>query len=182
MNEHLDPIFEKVLPALEKNEIKYQIFGGVGIAGVAGKFVRINEDADAFVLKDDFAKTKKEVESLAQKNKGWATRYSIFRRGKVSRDKIELFIKDSSPIFSVMPVEKIENKIGFNFLTDSIDLPIDALKQVKRKVGENYFFTPENKYLHTLLSFYWSLILKSGKLPKRPDIRKKYSTDLKIFK
>jgi len=50
MNEHLKPIFEAVLPALENGGIPYW----VAIAGVNSNHLRHNPDVDVFVVSENF--------------------------------------------------------------------------------------------------------------------------------
>ena len=64
MNEHLSPIFKIILPAIEKAEIVYGVFGGIGITAYAGEFFRENEDVDIFVLEESYGRTIDIVEKL----------------------------------------------------------------------------------------------------------------------
>ena len=43
INEHLGPVFEEVLPAISNAGIKYWVYGGVGVAGINGKYIRENQ-------------------------------------------------------------------------------------------------------------------------------------------
>jgi hypothetical protein len=54
MNKHLQPVFDDLLPVLEGAGIEYWVYGGVGRAGVVGRFIRPNGDVDIFVKEIDF--------------------------------------------------------------------------------------------------------------------------------
>lgn len=50
MNAHLAPVFESMMPVLTSDALRYWVYGGVGVAGVAGKFIRTNTDVDISCL------------------------------------------------------------------------------------------------------------------------------------
>jgi len=71
LNNHLSVVFEEILPSLTEAGIKYWVFGGVGVAGVVGKFIRENQDVDTYVLGDDFIKVEPILKKLCEKHGGW---------------------------------------------------------------------------------------------------------------
>ena len=142
-NEHLAVVFKEILPMLVKENIKYWVYGGVGVAGVAGKFFRTNEDVDIYVLNKDFSKVGKVLKILCEKHGGldgddWALRYSMTRRAL--RPKYDLFVKGSE-LFSVVPIYAARKGVEFR-VYQSFLLPKTALSQKLRKIGGFKFYSP----------------------------------------
>ncbi|MBI2607598.1 MAG: hypothetical protein HYW51_02115 [Candidatus Doudnabacteria bacterium] len=143
MNKHLEPIFRKVLPALDEADIDYWVYGGVAIAGIEGDFYRYNEDVDIFIFDNDYQRTLEVIENL---NYNWSkVKHAKLLNG--IRPKEEYFVKDQKEdIFSVIPVYKInDNKIKFVYSKDLV--PVNPLTREKRIIGSYTFFTPGSEFI-----------------------------------
>lgn len=68
MNDHLEPVFKILLPALEDAGIDYWIYGGIGIADITGGFIRNNRDVDIFVRETDYSQAKIILEGICNKH------------------------------------------------------------------------------------------------------------------
>ena len=68
MNEHLQPVFEILLPELERARIQYWVYEGMGIAGVVGEFIRKNGDVDIFVREADFGNTESVLRGVCSRH------------------------------------------------------------------------------------------------------------------
>ena len=156
LNQHLIPIFEEVLPALANAGIKYWVFGGIGIAGIVGKFLRENKDVDVYVQEEDFLKAEPVLKRLCEEHgswdaDGWDLRYSMLKNN--GRPKFDIFIKKVEH-FSLVPVYKIEDGVEFRVL-ETFRLPNDALTQDLKTVDGFQFFSPPKD---VLLALFRSLI------------------------
>jgi len=144
MNEHLEPVFKILLPALEEAGIDCWVYGGVGVAAFAGKFIRKNKDVDIFVKETDFGKTKLLLDNLCNKN-NYNLKSSISK--ETGRPKIE------DKIFSVIPVYQKVNKVIFKYNKNKLDklgnqeYPDKILERVERNILNYRFFTPQNKFI-----------------------------------
>ncbi|MBP9771801.1 MAG: hypothetical protein KBD16_02665 [Candidatus Pacebacteria bacterium] len=151
-NEHLAPIFQEVLPALTNGGVKYFVFGGVGIAGLAGKFFRENEDVDVYVAEEDFSKTESILRTLCEEHgdwdaDGWTLLYSRLKTTR--RPKLDLYIKGVQ-LFSVVPVYRTSQGVEFRVLRAFV-LPENALNQKPRSISGLEFFSPPDDILQLLL-------------------------------
>ena len=99
MNEHLSPVFEKILPALKKSGIPYWVYGGVTTAGINGAYLRKHPDVDVFVINDDYDKTIELVTRLGSEL-GWTHKDAKEQRGRRKRD----WFAGGNHMFSVVPV------------------------------------------------------------------------------
>jgi hypothetical protein len=54
LNVRLLPVFQEMLPALTAAGLQYWIYGGVGVAGAVGRFLRTNGDVDIYVVVNEF--------------------------------------------------------------------------------------------------------------------------------
>lgn len=156
LNSHLEVIFNEVLPALNDARIKYYVFGGIGIAGITGKFLRENKDVDVYILEQDFTKAEKVLRELVEKHgdwdaDGWVFSYSMMKKTK--RPKIELSIKGTER-FSIIPVYKVDDGIEFR-VVEVFKLPNEALIQEQKSADGFNFFSPPNQ---VLLEMFRSLI------------------------
>src|SRR5260221_6156092 len=88
MNEHLQPVFDIFLPALQDGGVPYWVYGGLSIAAHQGRFVRTagNKDVDAFVRETDFERAKVLLEEACRtchfppprdKAQGWRRKFEI---------------------------------------------------------------------------------------------------------
>jgi hypothetical protein len=150
MNEHLNPIFEIILPILENHGIEYWVYGGVSIAGMNKKWIRYNQDTDVAVLDRDFEESISILISTILSNK-WSTRLSHLRNG---RPKLDIYLKSDEPErFSLIPLYKATNQIEFKF-GKIISLPISVLARQKRTIDNHSFFTFKDEYVKQLLIHY----------------------------
>ena len=148
MNEHLKPIFEKVLPAIENLKIDYWVYGGVAVASMRGDWIRFNQDVDTAVMEKDFEKTAAILMNLAYINK-WRTRVTDFR----GRPKLDLYPNIGQENFSLIPLYKINNQVEFKF-GYKIRLPESVMLREKRTIKNHSFFTFKDEYIRQLLMHY----------------------------
>jgi hypothetical protein len=177
-NSHLTQIFSEVLPALTNANIKYWVFGGVGIAGIVGKFLRENQDVDVYVLEDDFSKTEKILRELVEKHGDWdadrwVLSYSMMKKTK--RPKLELSIKGVER-FSVVPVYKISDGIEFRVI-DILKLSKDALVQEQKSVNGFQFYSPPKNVLLDILRRLIEIYISHYKKPELPKENSKHMID-----
>jgi hypothetical protein len=144
MNEHLNPIFESVLPALAEAEIPYWVYGGVAIAGINRGYLRTNPDVDLFVMNDDYDKTIELVVAF-EKKLGWEHRPTETRRG---RPKSEWLI-NGRELLSIVPVFPHGDRVRFDFGRDFI--PQTILTTVTRRIGAYSFVTPSAEFIKELV-------------------------------
>lgn len=142
-NEHLAVVFNEILPILTRENIKYWVYGGIGIAGIVKKFFRINQDVDIYVLNNNFAKVGRILKYLCKKHGGldgddWALRYSITKRTR--RPKWDLLVKGNE-LVSAIPVYVTKKGVEFRVYNPFL-LPEGALSQKLKKVGEFKFYSP----------------------------------------
>jgi hypothetical protein len=146
INEHLGPLFEEVLPAISNAGIKYWVYGGIGVAGINGKYIRENQDIDIYVQEEDFWKLEPILKDLVEKHgawdaDNWTLTYSMLKRHK--RPKFALNIKKVER-FEVIPVYRIPGGIEFR-VTDPTILSEDALIQEEKYLdGQPFFSAPES--------------------------------------
>jgi len=149
LNEHLEPVFEIVLPKIASANIPYWVYGGLGYASMVGRFYRNNPDVDLFVLDNDFEKVENILETICQEN-AWKICKTFIRSG---RPKIELCIKEKERL-SVIPACKTGNSVKFTFNEGSKEYPLESLTQVERNLGGYRFKTPQDGFLKILLIGY----------------------------
>lgn len=142
-NDHLAVVFNEILPTLTRENIKYWVYGGVGIAGIVKKFFRTNQDVDIYVLKNNFGKVGKILKNLCRKHGGldgddWALRYSVTKGAQ--RPKWDLLVKGNE-LFSVVPIYVTKKGVEFRVYNPFL-LPEGALSQKLRKVGGFKFYSP----------------------------------------
>lgn len=163
MNQNLEPVFKIVLPALEKEEIDYWVFGGIGIAAYADKFVRQNGDIDTFVRESDFEEARVILNDICELNDYQLVPH-IPAKG---RPKLEIEVNGEEK-FSVMPVYVENNTVKFVFGRVVNIYPLDVLNRIERNIDGNRFFTPTNEYIKQI--FIDHLKDRTDKLT-RPKIR-----------
>ncbi|MFH0792244.1 MAG: hypothetical protein V1905_03465 [bacterium] len=166
-NKHLTTAFNEILPMLTKANIKYWVYGGVGIAGIAEKFFRTNQDIDIYVLNNDFNKVGKILKVLCEKHGGldgddWALQYSMTKRAK--RPKLDLYIKGNE-LLSVIPIYITKKGVEFR-VYQSFPLPKKALSQKLRKIGGFKFYSPPADIILRLFRIYLEQVIICHKSPK----------------
>ncbi len=159
MNDHLEPVFKILLPALEDAGIDYWVYGGVSIAGYVGNFIRENEDIDIFIKEADFQKAKHKLEDICKQNNYrllyWSNR----------RIKIDVKINRKERL-SAIPIYLKESKAILKFWKDSEEYPIEILEKVKRDIFGYEFFTPPDKYVKQLFVNYLLARKDKSRKPK----------------
>jgi len=151
MNEHLQPVFEILLPALEGAGIKYWVYGGVGIAGVVGEFFRPNGDVDIFVEERDFVNATSLLDNICKQN-GLTPK----DRGRLNgRPKFEVIDekvidKEKREILSVVPVYRKDGHVEFVFGPRPTRYSDQMLASAPRNIGRYRFPTPADKYIKEL--------------------------------
>ena len=177
MNEHLQPVFELIVPAIEEAGISYWVYGGVAIAGIKGEFVRRNRDVDLFVLDEDYKLTRDVIQRIAE-NVGWTFIDSNYR----NRPKREWFERGhDKDLLSLMPVYKLDARVRIIFQTSTNDFPGSVLDRQKRRVERWVFTTPDNSYLKELFMRNLKYIVKVGKFADQPELRDKYEKDAAVM-
>ena len=153
MNEQIKPIFEKVIPVIQANNIKYWIYGGIANAAMVGGCYRSNPDVDFFVLEKDFKKTEEILEKLCDEN-GW----KICKTFLNGRPKVEISIlkgkKEWKERFSVVHSYLKNNQVELKFREGSGEYSLNILNQEKRSLEGYDFFTISNEFLKKLFIEY----------------------------
>jgi hypothetical protein len=149
MNEHLKPIFQTILPALEKAGIDYWVWGGIGIAGVKGFFRKEipNNDVEVIVKDSDWEKTKEICQQVAST---LGFRYSLHQKYH-DGFKIDLYGGEKE-LFSVVPAFITETDIDFRY---GKRFPLDFLDVRWREVEGYKFPSLKDEYLQKLLICYF---------------------------
>ena len=159
MNEHLEPVFEVLLPELEGAEIEYWVYGGVSIAACVGRFIRKNEDVDIFVKDTDFESTRSILHDLCSRKN--------FTLELKTRPRPKLEVIDKREILSVVPVYLKDGVVQFRFKNGPAEYPYEILERVVRNVSGYSLFTPPDEYIRKLFATYLSF---------RPDVRNRKKT------
>lgn len=140
MNRHLKPVFEIILPEIERKGFDNWVFGGVSIAGLAGKFIRENKDVDVFVKLNDFDIVKKILSSIC-------VRYGYKPQLKDGdRPKFEIYV-NSAEMFSMIPVFIQNDRFLFKNPEGDQQYSVALLEKVERKIGGFNFITPNNYFI-----------------------------------
>jgi len=177
MNDHLIPVFERILPAIERAGIRYWVYGGVAIAGIKGRFIRDNEDADVFVLGEDYSAVLDTVETPAR-SLGWTIQDTNFK----DRPKREFFRQGSrKDVLSLMPAYRVGDLVRVVFQTSKIDFPLSMLNQQKRTLGSYIFSTPDTDFIKELFIHNLRYLVRSKKFRDRADLRNKYEIDAAVI-
>jgi len=174
MNEHLKPIFQVLLPRLEKAKIDYWIYGGISIAAYAGKFIRDNQDVDIFVKDMDFEQAKSMLVALCKKY-NFKLKFSLQEGDK--RPKIEIKI-DNIKRFEMIPVYQKDNVVVFKYRDGNQGYPNKVLERVERNISGYRFFTSKNKFIREMFIKHIKVrpdkkkrekIIKDAKIVLKPD-------------
>ncbi len=182
LNQHLGIVFNEILPALTNAGIKYWVFGGIGVAGVVGKFIRENQDADTYVLEEDFPKVEPVLKKLCEEHGAWdaddwALSYSMMKGTK--RPKFDVVIKNIER-FSVFPVYKVSDGVEFRII-DTVKLTDQALVQEARIIDGFQFFSPPAEIIRQLLHSLAERYIKHYDKPKPIDENSKHLIDAKAI-
>ena len=152
MNKHLEPIFKILLPAIEKEEIEYWVYGGIAVAAAIGNYYRLNNDVDIFVKEIDFQKTKSVLSKVCIINHGISSDQVLSSK---EQKKFNVSIEGKKRL-SVVPVtidsETIKFKIGKGFQS----YPIQILEGVVRNIDSYRFITPSDIFIKSMFKDYLS--------------------------
>jgi hypothetical protein len=163
MNKHLQPVFDILLPGLERAEIEYWVYGGIGIAAFVGEFIRENGDVDIFVKETAFEDARSVLSEVCNQDN---FRLKSTKLGSNQKPKLEVI--DKKEILSVVPVYPKANVVEFRFKNASAEHPNQILQRVERNFCDCRFFTPPDEYIKRL--FIDFLTLRPG-MKKRKNIR-----------
>lgn len=145
MNEHLAPVFEVVIPELNRSGSQYWVYGGVAIAGIKGEFLRSNPDVDLFVMEDDYAKIVEAIAGL-ESELGWRHEDADAER----RKKRDWFVPNQEEdVLSVVPIFRAGDQIRFVFGRRSYTLQ-NVLSSEVRTIGGFTFVTPSTALIKEL--------------------------------
>lgn len=163
LNSHLAVVFKEILPAINDAGFKYWVYGGIGIAGVIGKFIRENNDVDIYVLSTDFDNIRKLLIELCSNKEDWKCEDAVPIK-ETGRPKLEIK-KGKMEICSMVPVYKTEAGIEFRVKNIEVLSPQAIVQELKTIEGYN-FFSPPRDIIKTIFR---SFIIE------RPDILNKGS-------
>ena len=172
MNEHLEVIFNVVLPKLKKKGINYWVFGGIAIAGAKGFFYRYNRDIDIFVLEKEYKRALLIIKAISDENL-WRFEPAKLRGGRL---KNELFI-DGKERLSLIPVYERDSEVEFIFEKGPKKFARDLLKPVIRNIGTYKFITPSEDLLKELLRYYLEGFFRSERKRNDKNLREKRRLD-----
>jgi hypothetical protein len=158
MNKHLRPVFNILLPELERARIDYWVYGGIGIAAIMGDFIRENRDVDIFIKESEFKNARSVLDDVCNQYN-----FKLLLKRNL-RPKLEVIEK--SEIFSVVPVYLEANLVKFRFMNGSAEYPYRILQKVERHISSYRFFTPPNEYIKKLFIKYLTLRPKKKKEQK----------------
>ncbi len=147
MNEHLEPVFNILLPELKKAEIDYWVYGGVSIAACVGEFIRPNKDVDVFVRDMDFEKAKSVLDKICVKNNF----NLIYIQPKKEGEKPKINIKiDNNERLSIIPAYLNNDTIEFKYpknMGGNEQYPTQILERIERNISGYKFFTPQDRFI-----------------------------------
>jgi len=141
MNEYLKPVFQVLLPKLQKAKIDYWVYGGISIASYAGEFIRDNKDVDIFVRNINFEQAKSILNDTCNQYD-----YKLNLSVQIDRPKIEVNI-DGTERFSMIPVYQKDDAVVFIYREGNQEYPNEILEKVKRNISGYIFFTSQNKFI-----------------------------------
>jgi len=172
-NQNLLVVFKDILPAFTKAGIKYWVFGGVGVAGILGKFIRENEDVDVYVLNEDFARVENLLKVLCEVHgswvgDGWSLSYSVLKNTK--RWKLDIYIKKEKK-FSVIPISKTISGTEIRF-AEVYYLSDKTLIQESRIIDGFEFFSPPRDVIIQLFRILTDRYLQQYNKKSADDISK----------
>jgi len=165
MNEHLQRVFEILLPELEREEIEYWVYGGVSRAALVGRFMHHNRDVDIFVKEPDFECAKLVLDDLRNR---YEFTLNTCRPLKNGRPKFEVIDNEKREILSVVPVYVKDGVVEFRFEKRPAPYPYQILEGTARNISGWSFFTPPDEYVKELFKTY---LTSKPVVKKREQIR-----------
>jgi len=158
MNEHLEPVFNLLLPALDKAGIDYWVYGGVSGAAYVGKFIRSNKDIDIFVREADFERAK-----LILNNSCIQNNFQLSEPPPLSNGRRKVEIRIDSERLSMVPAYIKDHIVELKFKRGSKEYSTQILERVERNISGYKFFSPTDVYIKELFVNY---LTTSGKKDK----------------
>lgn len=146
-NKHLSGVFAAILPAFDQACLQYWVYGGVGIAGLKGKFIRPNDDVDIYVMSADFEDARQLLWDLCERNKVWKFKEKAPLHG---RPKVELW-RDGKELLSMVPVYETDKGVELRLRTPVLLPREHAFTQEPRQIGGYSFFSPPESILKRIL-------------------------------
>lgn len=141
-NDHLKPVFEIILPALEQEYVGYWVYGGVSIAAHNGNFFRVNSDVDIFVLDTEFENAKIVLNEISKKNN-----FILKIMNNISsRSKLDMRIAGKERL-SVIPVFKKDAGILFKYDDGDQVYSGEIMTKVEQNISGFRFYTPTNNVI-----------------------------------
>lgn len=144
MNKHLEPVFNVILPKLEKAGIVYWVYAGIAIAEVHGAFFRKNDDVDIFVKQTNFEESIIILKELCDRSNNFLFKNrGILEKGNYKRPKWEVIdLKIKKEIFSIVPAYVEGNIVKLVFGNGVKDFTVRILERLEKNISEYKFFTP----------------------------------------
>ncbi len=150
MNEHLEPVFNVILIELEKADIDYWVYGGIGVAACVGRFIRSNDDVDIFIKENDFEKAKLVLRKLSVTQKDFCLKEcGSLKRDGFDRPKFEIR-SHKVEILSVVPIFLAQDSVTLVFGNGARNFPNKILERVERNLLGYKFFTMTNSFIKEL--------------------------------
>ncbi len=165
-NEHLSGVFAEILPAFVQACRQYWVYGGVGIAGLKGKFIRDNDDVDIYVTSTDFESARQLLGDLYKRNKVWKLEDATPLPG---RPKVNLLVLGKE-LLSMVPVYETDKGVEFRANTLELLPREHALTQERRQIGGYSFFSPPESIVKTILR---SILIERPNLLTNPKSRRR---------
>jgi hypothetical protein len=162
MNDHLRSVFDTFLPTLEHGGVCYWVYGGLSIAASCGRFVRENEDVDAFVKEADFDRAKQLLENACR------TQHCPVPRAETQKWRRKLIIKSNKgrSLLTVVNVQVNEDAVMHLYGRSVKRYPLDFLSAIPRNIEGFRFFTPDDEHIKGMFLDY--IRLRSGRPLPRP--------------
>jgi len=169
MNKYLEPVFNILLPGLEKADIDYWVYGGIAVATFATKFIRDNPDVDIFIRDKEFSKARSILEDICNKQSDINLKEcNLLKRGNYSRPKLEAKI-DRVERLSVVPVYLRDDSAVLVFGNGVKEFSVRILEKVERSLSGYRFFTPPNTYVKEI---FLNCFRSKKNWKEREDIKK----------
>jgi len=162
MNEHLEVVFNNLLPELERAGIDCFVYGGVSIAAYKGRFIRKNKDVDTFVRDTDFDKSKSKLKSFCKLNEKYKFKCYCPEKGN-DKHKIDISY-DNKKIFSVVAAYQENDLVVFRYSNGNEKYSKQILEKVERNISGYKYFTPPNRFIKEIFI---------NHIKARPDKRKR---------
>lgn len=152
-NNHLQTIFEEVIPAIEAEGIPLFVYGGIAVASLIGHFARKAGDVDTYVHIDKFGRVEEVLKKLCREHGTWdGDSWKIWwscLKGK-ERPKLDLAIRGEQ-LFAVIPIFGSESDGYWMQEMRQIPLPRGALTPRNVNIGGFSFTTPAEEVIRQIL-------------------------------